>query len=84
MQDSVFKGVLAHDGRADLTPREIQVMELVEQGYKNRQIAEELGIGIGTVKIHLKHVFEKTGARDRHQLALNRLRQKSIISTLAS
>ncbi|MDQ2842714.1 MAG: response regulator transcription factor [Acidobacteriota bacterium] len=86
MQDSVFREASLQDVqiRSDLTPREHQVMELVEQGYKNREIALELGIRPGTVKIHLKHIFEKTGVRGRHGLALNGLRQKGIISLLAS
>lgn len=86
MQDCVFRDMpnLEPDSTADLTPRERQVMELVEQGYKNREIAQELGIRPGTVKIHLKHIFEKTGVRGRHGLALNGLRQKGVISLLAS
>ena len=86
MQDSVFRETAAAETqvRNDLTPREHQVMELVEQGFKNREIAQELGIRPGTVKIHLKHIFEKTGVRGRHGLALNGLRQKGVISLLAS
>lgn len=86
MQDSVFREAMVPESqvRTDLTPREHQVMELVEQGFKNREIAQELGIRPGTVKIHLKHIFEKTGVRGRHGLALNGLRQKGIISLLAS
>ncbi len=86
MQDSVFRETLLPESqiRTDLTPREHQVMELVEQGFKNREIAQELGIRPGTVKIHLKHIFEKTGVRGRHGLALNGLRQKGVISLLAS
>jgi DNA-binding NarL/FixJ family response regulator len=86
MQNSVFRDSSAQEIqiRTDLTPREHQVMELVEQGYKNREIAQELGIRPGTVKIHLKHIFEKTGVRGRHGLALNGLRQKGVISLLAS
>jgi len=86
MQDSVFResSGLEAQIRTDLTPREHQVMELVEQGFKNREIAQELGIRPGTVKIHLKHIFEKTGVRGRHGLALNGLRQKGVISLLAS
>jgi len=53
-----------------LTAREHQVYELVEQGFTNRQIAQELQIKTGTVKIHMKHIFEKTGVRGRHTLAL--------------
>jgi DNA-binding NarL/FixJ family response regulator len=86
MQDSVFREMSPMETqiRTDLTPREHQVMELVEQGFKNREIAQELGIRPGTVKIHLKHIFEKTGVRGRHGLALNGLRQKGVISLLAS
>ncbi|MBV9679324.1 MAG: response regulator transcription factor [Acidobacteriaceae bacterium] len=85
MQDSVFRDATTETQlRTDLTPREHQVMELVEQGFKNREIAQELGIRPGTVKIHLKHIFEKTGVHGRHGLALNGLRQKGVISLLAS
>src|SRR5579862_5069227 len=45
--------------RSNLTPREHQVVELVEQGLKNKDIATNMGIRPGTVKIHLKHIFEK-------------------------
>lgn len=57
-----------------LTPREQQVAELVSKGLKNREIAEALNIATGTVKIHLMHIFEKTGIRDRFELALHGLR----------
>jgi two-component system nitrate/nitrite response regulator NarL len=66
--------------RSDLTAREQQVMQLVEQGFKNREIATELGIRPGTVKIHLKHIFEKTGVRGRYGLALTGLREKGVVS----
>lgn len=69
-----------HYSKSELTPREQQVMELVEQGLKNKEIAAELGIRPGTVKIHLKHIFEKTGVRGRYGLALSVLRQKGTIS----
>jgi len=57
-----------------LTPREQQVAALVSKGMKNREIGEALGIATGTVKIHLMHIFEKTGIRDRFELALHGLR----------
>lgn len=65
-------------GRTKLTPREEQVLELVEQGLKNKDIAEALSICPGTVKIHLKHIFEKTGIRGRYGLALNGLRARTV------
>jgi DNA-binding NarL/FixJ family response regulator len=62
-----------NDGRRAamrLTRRERQIVEAVSKGMKNKQIAEALGITPGTVKVHLMHIFEKTGARNRFQLAL--------------
>lgn len=63
-------------GRNELTARERQVLALVERGMKNREIAQELGIRPGTVKIHLKHIFEKTGVRGRYGLAISGFRNK--------
>jgi two-component system nitrate/nitrite response regulator NarL len=62
--------------RSELTPREQQVLEMVEQGFKNKEIGLELGIRPGTVKIHLKHIFEKTGVRGRYGLAINGFKQR--------
>ena len=53
-----------------ITPREREIVELVCRGLKNKEIAEVMAITAGTVKVHLMHIFEKTGARDRFQLAL--------------
>lgn len=82
MEDSVFREQPRDDRypRSELTARETQVMELVEHGLKNREIARELGIRPGTVKIHLKHIFEKTGVRGRYGLALTGLRQKGVLA----
>lgn len=70
--------------RSSLTARELQVVELVEKGLKNRDIAAQLGIRPGTVKIHLKHIFEKTGIRGRYGLALSGLREKGLLSVPAA
>ncbi len=70
--------------RSNLTLRELQVVDLVEQGLKNRDIGEQLGIRPGTVKIHLKHIFEKTGIRGRYGLALSGLREKGLLSLPAA
>jgi DNA-binding NarL/FixJ family response regulator len=67
-------------GHSPLTSRELQVMELVERGMKNKDIAGSLGIQTGTVKIHLKHIFEKTGIRGRYGLALSGLKEKGLLS----
>jgi DNA-binding NarL/FixJ family response regulator len=65
--------------RSPLTARELQVMELVERGLRNKDIGEQLGIRTGTVKIHLKHIFEKTGIHGRYGLALSGLKEKGLI-----
>ncbi|HEV3199658.1 MAG TPA: response regulator transcription factor [Bryobacteraceae bacterium] len=67
-------------GRSPLTSRELQVMELVERGFKNKDIGASLGIRTGTVKIHLKHIFEKTGIRGRYGLALSGLKEKGLLA----
>jgi two-component system nitrate/nitrite response regulator NarL len=82
MEDSVFRDSIRPEryARSELTAREQQVLELVEQGFKNKEIAIELGIRPGTVKIHLKHIFEKTGVRGRYGLAISGLKEKGMVS----
>ncbi len=82
MEDVLIPDVTprAQDRRATLTAREHQVVELVERGLKNRDIADNLGIRTGTVKIHLKHIFEKTGCRGRYGLALTCLHEKGVLT----
>jgi DNA-binding NarL/FixJ family response regulator len=82
MEDCVFRDSSRSDRypRSELTAREQQVLELVEQGFKNKEIAQELGIRPGTVKIHLKHIFEKTGVRGRYGLALSGLKDRGLVS----
>jgi two-component system nitrate/nitrite response regulator NarL len=53
-----------------LTPREKQIVALICRGLRNKQIAENLHITPGTVKVHLMHIFEKTGLKDRLALAV--------------
>jgi DNA-binding NarL/FixJ family response regulator len=84
MEDVVFSDILRKERypRSELTPREQQVMELVEQGLKNKDIGRQLGIRPGTVKIHLKHIFEKTGVRGRYGLALSGFKDKGTTSLM--
>jgi DNA-binding NarL/FixJ family response regulator len=51
--------------RADLTPRELEVLRLVAKGLENSEVARVIGCAPGTIKIHLQHVFGKLGAGDR-------------------
>jgi DNA-binding NarL/FixJ family response regulator len=48
-----------------LTPRELEVVELVGRGHTNTEIADELVISEVTVKSHIGHIFTKLGLRDR-------------------
>ena len=54
-------------GNDGLTGRETDVLHLLAQGCCNKTIARELGIGVGTVKSHVKGVFDKLGANARTQ-----------------
>lgn len=53
-----------------LTAREQQVLQLIVQGYSNREIGEKLHLGISTVKTHVGQLLDKLGARDRTQAAV--------------
>lgn len=61
--------------RSGLTGRETQVLQLLAQGCCNKTIARELGIGIGTVKTHVKGLFEKLGATARTQAVVLAVRR---------
>jgi len=85
MEDCVLRDSARQERypRSELTPREHQVLEMVEQGFKNKEIALELGIRPGTVKIHLKHIFEKTGVRGRYGLAISGLKERGLVSMVS-
>jgi DNA-binding NarL/FixJ family response regulator len=51
----------------DLTTREIEVLKLIAAGLSNTEIAAALVVSAATVKTHINHIFQKTGARDRAQ-----------------
>ena len=65
-----FVGFINRRSTPRLTPREDEILSLVMRGMKNKQIADSLEITTGTVKVHLMHVFEKTGVKDRFELAM--------------
>lgn len=50
-----------------LTPRELEILELIASGLSNREIADKLFVSENTVKTHSSRVFEKLGARRRTQ-----------------
>ena len=56
--------------RISLTQREGQLVSLLSQGLKNKEIAATLLISEGTVKVYLSRLFQKVGVKDRFELAL--------------
>jgi two-component system, NarL family, response regulator LiaR len=58
-----------------LTPRETDVLRLIAEGRGNNEIAEQLYIGYGTVKGHIRDILEKLAAADRTQAAVTALRK---------
>ena len=58
-----------------LTERELEVLQLVTAGQRNREIAGELGISENTVKFHLKNIVEKLHAQNRAELAARAVRE---------
>jgi two-component system, NarL family, nitrate/nitrite response regulator NarL len=68
--------------RVTLTPRERQVMGLVAQGLRNKEIAYTIGVTEGTIKVYLSRLFQKVGANDRLDLALFALRNMAASGTI--
>lgn len=61
-----------------LTPREGEIVSLVTQGYRNKEIAVKLSISEQTVKNHLQNIYDKLGVSDRLELALYALHHKLV------
>jgi len=58
------------DSFAPLTERERAIVALVERGLRNKEVAAELGLTEGTVKVHLHKIFDKLGIQSRMDLVL--------------
>jgi two-component system nitrate/nitrite response regulator NarL len=74
-------GALDRRSAPRLTPREKEIVHHVCAGLKNKEIAEALHITAGTVKVHLMHIFEKTGVKDRFELAVHGRRMLGVEHT---
>lgn len=61
--------------RIELTARELEVLELMAKGYRNKKIAELIGRTGATVKVHVRHILEKLGAEDRTEAITVALRR---------
>ncbi|MER3481091.1 MAG: DNA-binding response regulator [Meiothermus sp.] len=63
------------EAQAELTKRELEILRLIAEGRSNRQIAQDLGISLSTVKTHVEELLAKLSASDRTQAAIRALRQ---------
>ena len=60
---------------APLSPREVEILQLVAYGATTKEVADQLEISFHTVKTHLERIFEKLGANDRAQAVAIAIRQ---------
>ena len=65
---------LAVTSTEHLTHREMEVLKLVARGMNNRDIANELGVGLRTVKSHLETIFSKMGVNSRTEAVLEAMK----------
>ena len=52
-----------------LTPREAEVLDLLQRGRSNAQVANELSLGVETVRTHVRNILRKLGVSNRKELA---------------
>jgi len=64
-RESGFAAMRESEGRALLTPRELEVLAALAEGMTNKAIARRLDISLHTVKFHVESLFRKLGARTR-------------------
>ena len=60
---------------AHLSPREMEVLQLLAKGLSNKEIASQLGLVVGTVKIHVANIFSKLGVSDRTQALVSAVKR---------
>ncbi|MFB1100095.1 response regulator [Terribacillus sp. JSM ZJ617] len=61
-----------------LTPRERAILKCIGEGLNNKEVAERLGLSVGTVKNQTSHVLDKLELRDRTQLAIYAIRHRLV------
>jgi len=66
--------------RVSFSERERQVVELLAQGLKNKEIAAAMNLAEGTVKVYLSRLFKKTKVRDRFELMIYRAQDRKLLS----
>lgn len=66
------------NGIDEISPREMEVLQLIGKGLSNKEIGERLFIGERTVKTHVSHLLEKLQLQDRTQLAIYAVQNKLV------
>ncbi|GAE28702.1 response regulator [Halalkalibacter hemicellulosilyticus] len=61
-----------------LTPRERAILTCIGEGLNNKEVAERLGLSVGTVKNQTSHIFDKLELRDRTQLAIYAIKHRLV------
>ena len=61
-----------------LTAREEEILALLAQGYRYREIGEELFISIDTVRTHIRHIYDKLHVRSRSGAVAKALRERIV------
>lgn len=66
--------ILLPDIPVSLSPREIDILRLIAQGYSNQEICQQLSLGDMTVKVHVRHILSKLNLASRTQAAIYAMR----------
>lgn len=74
---------LGERARRRLTRKELQIVALLVQGYKNKDIADELGNTEQVIKNYMRSIFDKTGVTDRLELALFTIHHRVLLDPTA-
>lgn len=70
------KGPVASGDTAELSEREVEILDLCAQGFVNKEIADRLNISYWTVKNHVKHIYEKLHVRSRSEALMKFVAEK--------
>ena len=62
---NTFRAPALESAAYKLSPREESILRLLAKGLRSKEVADELGIGVGTVNTHVRHIYEKLHVRSR-------------------
>ena len=75
LSEDVQRILATRSDHAQLTPREVEVLELIAQGLRNREVGKALGITEETTKVHVRNIMDKLDAQDRTEAVTRGLRR---------